>query len=87
MLKNKVAKLTPSMSSGPGGYSNKFLKTYINVLARPLCTVFNVLLECGEVPDSWKLAHVVPISKKGSKEDPSNYRLVSLTFIIGKLFE
>ena len=39
------------------------------------------------MPDSWKLAHVVPIFKKGSKGEPGNYRLVSLICVIGKLFE
>ena len=39
------------------------------------------------VPEDWKRANVVPIFKKGKKEDPGNYRPVSLTSILGKLFE
>ena len=38
-------------------------------------------------PEDWKRANVVPIFKKGRKEDPGNYRPVSLTSILGKLFE
>ena len=45
------------------------------------------MLQSNTVPDNWKLAHVIPIFKKGSKGDPSNYRPVSLTCVIGKLFE
>ncbi|RMC06098.1 hypothetical protein DUI87_17643 [Hirundo rustica rustica] len=37
------------------------------------------------VSDDWKLASVKPIHKKGGKEDPGNYRPVSLTLIPGKV--
>jgi hypothetical protein len=35
----------------------------------------------------WKMAHVVPIFKKGDKSKSSNYRPVSLTSICSKLME
>ncbi|TRZ08285.1 hypothetical protein HGM15179_018821 [Zosterops borbonicus] len=39
----------------------------------------------GEVPDDWKLAKVTPIHKNGRKDDPGNYRPVSLTSVLSKV--
>ncbi len=39
------------------------------------------------VPADWRLAIICPIHKKGDPEDVSDYRPVSLTSIICKIFE
>ena len=41
----------------------------------------------GEVPEDWRIANVVPLFKKGSRDNPGNYRPVSLTSVVGKLLE
>ena len=41
----------------------------------------------GKLPAKWKIAEVRPIFKKGSKTSPGNYRPVSLTSIVCKVFE
>jgi len=43
--------------------------------------------DTGVVPDDWKTANVCPIFKKGSKSQIGNYRPVSLTSQICKVFE
>jgi len=39
------------------------------------------------LPDDWKMATVIPIYKKGSKNDAGNYRPVSLTSVPYKVLE
>ena len=41
----------------------------------------------GSFLQEWKIANVVPVHKKGSKQDIENYRPISLTSIIMKIFE
>ena len=58
-----------------------------NELATPLCRLFNLSLETGQLPHDWKSALVTSIFKKGTRSDPGNYRPVSLTCIVCKVLE
>ena len=53
----------------------------------PLAILFRKSLETEDLPNDWKSANVTPIFKKGSKADGKNYRPVSLTSVVCKLFE
>jgi len=56
-------------------------------LAKPLSIICQQSWLTGEVPDDWRITSVTPIYKKGRKEDPGNYRPVSLTSVSGKIME
>jgi len=49
--------------------------------------IFRKSLESGLVPTDWKQANVCAIFKKGQKALPGNYRPVSLTSHVCKVFE
>ena len=44
-------------------------------------------MNSGSLPSSWKDAIIVPIFKKGDKSKPANYRSISITCNICRIFE
>ena len=56
-------------------------------LAKTLSIIYQQTWLKGDVPDGWRLANVIPINKKGQKENPGSYRPVSLTSVLGKIME
>ncbi|KAK4816200.1 hypothetical protein QYF61_012665 [Mycteria americana] len=74
-------------SMGPDEIHPRVLKELADVLTKPLSIIYQQSWLTGEVPADWRLANVTPIFKKGWKEDPGNYRPVSLISVPGKLME
>ena len=63
------------------------LKQTAHAIAPSLTTLFNLSLKTGVFPRDWKLARVVPVAKPGAKNNPVNYRPISLLPIISKVLE
>ena len=82
-----LRELNANKSCGPDDIHPRILKHCSYSLASPLCTLFNTSFKCGEIPDDWKTANVIPLYKKGAKDKVANYRPVSLTSIASKICE
>ncbi|KAK4816845.1 hypothetical protein QYF61_023967 [Mycteria americana] len=87
MVSDLLHHLDTHKSMGPDEIHPRVLKELADVLTKPLSIIYQQSWLTGEVPADWRLANVTPIFKKGQKEDPGNYRLVSLTSVPGKLME
>jgi hypothetical protein len=81
-----LAKLTLFKSSGPDGIHVNVLRDCLDFDV-PLSYIFNLSVRSGHVPQDWRDANVTPLFKKGSRSIATNYRPVSLTSQIVKLFE
>ncbi|KFU98815.1 hypothetical protein N340_11879, partial [Tauraco erythrolophus] len=86
-VKDLLLRLDAHKSMGPDGIHPRVLRELADVIAKPLSFIFGQSWLTGEVPLDWRLADVTPIYKKGRKEDPGNYRPVSLTSVTGKVME
>jgi hypothetical protein len=73
-----INKLKSKKSSGPDGIPPYIIKGCGEILAQPICHIFNVAIRTCTFPDALKIARVTPIFKSGSKESVENYRPISL---------
>ncbi|CAG4966884.1 unnamed protein product [Colias eurytheme] len=74
-------------ASGPDGIPALVLRNCAPELSPILTRLYRLSYSTGVVPESWKIANVQPIPKKGSRADPTNYRPISITSILGKVME
>ena len=74
-------------AQGPDAISGAVLKNCSETLAYPLSILFNLSYNTGYIPQEWKLANVVPVHKKDDKNKVINYRPISLTSLVMKVFE
>ena len=65
-------------SPGVDGISAEVYKALPDHLVNLLTEMFNEILVTGEYPASWLVGLICPIYKAGEKEEPNNYRGITL---------
>lgn len=86
-VKRLVLGMESKNSSGWDDIPITVIKQNIDILAEPLSNTFNFYFTKNIFPDNLKVAKVIPIFKKGSRDDVKNYRPISLLPTFSKLFE
>ena len=85
-IKLAIKKLKCKKAAGYDGYCSELLKYGSDYLIKPLCKLFNLILNTGEYPDIWNISVISHIFKKGDRTEPGNYRGISVSSCIGKTF-
>ena len=87
LIKSKLEKLNQFKAAGPDDMHPHLLRETAATITEPLCIIFKDSLQTEQIPDDWRKANITPIYKKGDRNDPSNYRPVSLTSQVCKIME
>jgi Reverse transcriptase (RNA-dependent DNA polymerase)/Endonuclease-reverse transcriptase len=82
-----ICKLSPKKSSGWDEISVETLKRISLFILKPLCHLVNSSFASGNFPKNMKISKVIPIFKKGEKEDAANYRPIAITSAFSKVYE
>lgn len=71
----------------PLGIFPLFLIETRSILSPKLSALFRFLLRSGSFPISWRIANITPIPKGPSSSTPTNYRPISITPLISRVYE
>ena len=80
-----ISNFKPKKSAGPSSIPTKILRLLTDDISEHLSIIFNLSFATGIFPEKLKVAKVIPIHKKDSKLECSNYRPISLLSNIDKI--
>ena len=81
-----VKSLKCNKAPGKDGLTGEMLKASMSSICTVISKLFNIILQSGNYPSQWKDGINVPIFKSGDQTNPNNYRGITLTSSLGKLF-
>lgn len=85
-IENVISSLKNNIASGFDSILNEMIKSSKIYLISCYQKLFNSVLTTGHFPKIWAKGYIVPIFKSGSRDDPSNYRGITIGNCLGKLF-
>ena len=87
VISEAINEMSTNSAAGPDGMPASLFKECRDELCIPLQIFFAKSLTEGIIPSCLKTAAIVPVYKGGGPSSPSNYRPISLTPILMKIFE
>ena len=80
-------RISTTSAPGPDGLHPMLVKHTGLVWHQQFARLVNTMHHTGHVPQAWRDADIVSLFKKGSRTDPNNYRPISLTSVLARLYE
>ena len=85
-VKSAMSKMKSGKSPGTDSISSEIIKACSNSILPLLTKLFNLILVKGQYPKCWTEGVISTIHKKGSPSSPDNYRGITISSCMGKLF-
>ena len=86
-IKSALSKSKNGKAAGPGNIPIELVKYGPDLLQENLANLFNKCLIDGDnIPEDWNIAYISSIHKKGDKRVCQNYRGISVTAAMGRLY-
>lgn len=86
-VSKQIKYLPKSCSEDLNGLSYAIVKGGGDILALQICRLFNLSLSTESIPSDWKISVIHPIKKKSHPKSVNDYRPISITSCICRIFE
>ena len=78
----KLQEVNVAKATGHDNIPYKILKIAAPVISLSLADLFNLSITINTFPDEWKVANVFPLFKSGERNDPNNFRPISVLRLV-----
>ena len=76
-----------SAAPGPDEIPMEFYAQTWDIIGEPISLLYNLINQTGRIPKAFKTTKVKMLYKKKAKDDPQNYRPLSMSNHLGKIWE
>ena len=86
-VEKMIKELPAHKSMGLQNFSTKLVRDAAPAISEILAHILNNCIITSSIPSEWKTARITPLYKDGNRDDPNNYRPISVLPFISKILE